>query len=77
MLEVILKADERSPIYNPALYIENWGDSKLLLKVNGEDMLGKGKSRIGYVNRLGRTDLIIWLEMTENVPVLISIVPKK
>lgn len=76
-LEVELAGDERSPVYNPALYIENRGDSKLLLKVNGEDMLGKGKSRTGYVNRLGRTDLVVWLEMVEKVPVRISIVPEK
>lgn len=76
-LEVVLNGNEGSPVYNPALYIENWGDSKFLLKVNGEIILAKGKSRVGYVNRLGSTDLIIWLEMMEKIPVRISIIPRK
>ena len=76
-LEVELAADEKSPAYNPALYIENWGNSKFLLRINGKDILKKDRYRFGYVDRLERTDLVIWLEMEARVPTKISLIPEK
>ena len=76
-LEVELIADEKSPVYNPALYIENWGDSKFLLRLNGNDTLKKDKYRVGYVDRLGTKDLVIWLGIEEKAPTKISLIPEK
>lgn len=76
-LEVELVADDKSPVYNPALYIENWGDTKFSLRINGKDILKKDRYRVGYVNKLGRTDLVIWLEMEGKASVRISLIPEK
>jgi len=76
-LEVELIPDEKSLVFNPALYIENWGNSKFLLRINGKDILNKNKYRVGYVDRLGTTDVVIWLGIEEKAPTKISLIPEK
>jgi hypothetical protein len=76
-LEVELKADEGSPVFNPAVYIENWGNSHFSLRINGKELINKKACRIGYVDRLGTTDLVIWLGIEENAPTTISLIPER
>ena len=72
-LELVPAAN--ATLYNPAIYIKNWGESKLLLK-SGQETLTRNKYRAGYVRRPERTDLVIWLKMEAKKPVKITVVPE-
>lgn len=62
-LDFSIQANEDSPLVNPAIIIENWGDSDFVFKIDGE-RIERGKNlRNGYLNGLYSTDLIIWLKM--------------
>lgn len=68
-LQLILEANESSPLYDPAIVVKDWGDANASLKVNGNPAtLGKD-FRIGHIHRLQGTDLVIWLRMTSTHPI--------
>jgi hypothetical protein len=59
--EMKVRANEDSPLVNPAFVVNNWGDSEVELKVNGRT-LERGKDfRFGHRDRLEGTDLIVWV----------------
>lgn len=67
---------ENSLIYNPAIYIENWGETRFSLKIRNET-LTREQYRAGYVRHPGRTDLVIWLKIEGKAPLNISVIPEK
>jgi hypothetical protein len=58
-----LKANEESPVVNPAFVVENWGNAGLELQVNGS-MVNQGKDfRYDLRESLDKRDLIVWLRL--------------
>jgi hypothetical protein len=58
-----LQASIDSPLVNPAFIIENWGNAKVQLKLDGQEV-GRGKDfRYGYRQAAAGNDLIIWLKL--------------
>jgi len=65
-LTFCLEASEDSPIVNPAFVIKNWGTAPVQLKIN-DQLIPQGKDfRVGYVNNLEGTDLVIWIKANSN-----------
>jgi len=62
-IDFTILANEEAPIVNPAIIIENWGESDIILKIDGVQMKRGSDLRYGYLYRLNTTDLIIWVQM--------------
>ncbi len=63
-----LDGSEHSPILNPAFVIKNWGTTPVQLKIN-DQLIPLGKNfRLGYVNHLDGTDLVLWVKTCSNQP---------
>jgi hypothetical protein len=73
-LEMKIRADDDSPLVNPAFVINNWGDSNAELKVNGQTLKCGKDFRFGHRDRLEATDLIVWVrhESQEDTAFVIS-----
>jgi len=75
-LNVRLEASEASPVFDPAIVVKNWGGEAARLKVNGKSVAWGKDYRYGLVQKLKRTDLVLWLRIQSNVPVKISLAPQ-
>jgi hypothetical protein len=62
-IEFAIHANEEAPLVNPAIIIENWGESDIIFKIDGEQMKRGSNLRYGYLDKLKTTDLIIWIQM--------------
>jgi hypothetical protein len=72
-ISVKVAASVDSPLYNPAILVENWGSGKASVTLNGRK-LSEGKDfRQGLVERLEGTNLIIWLNKISSNEVIIEV----
>lgn len=70
-----LNASANSPVLNPALIVKNWGNQPATLSIDGQNCLpGRNFRQSIRKGPLG-DDLIIWLRMEKEKPVLISVKP--
>jgi len=74
-LKMTLKANEESPIVNPAFVIENWGNADSGVEIDGRELRRDEFFRAGHEVRMEGSDLIIWLKMERKKPVDIVINP--
>jgi len=72
-ISAVVKASEESPVVNPALVIENWGEKDASLTVDGEKIECGKDFRQGHRRRLEGTDLIVWFKKESTKPVEITI----
>jgi hypothetical protein len=70
---VTLEATDQSPVYNPALIIENWGDRKVQVTCNGKALKEGSGFRQGLVEKLEGTTLVIWIAKETNRPCTVEI----
>jgi hypothetical protein len=62
-------------IVNPAFVVKDWGESDVVVKVNGE-RIERGKDyRAGYEETASGIDLVIWIEMKSTEQARFSISP--
>jgi len=60
-LEFSLQASHQLPVVNPAFVIEGWGGGRASLTLNGKP-LAEGKDfRVGHIERLEGTALVVWV----------------
>lgn len=59
-----IRANNESPLHNPAFIISNWGDSDISLQLNGKKMEKSSYFRYGHRFGLASADLIIWLQLS-------------
>ena len=74
-LEFQIDASVHSPIVNPVFVIENWGDIKAVLKIEGRVIKVGKRFRQGIYHRLHGSDLIVWLQMKSSKPIQLSFTP--
>jgi hypothetical protein len=67
-----MEASNHSPVVNPAFKIEGWGTSPVAVRVGGKPAT-KGDVEQGFIRKLGRTDLVLWLREWSTKPIGISI----
>jgi hypothetical protein len=73
--EFTLAGSTESPVINPALVIENWGEEAVRIEINGKPLVQGADCRIGKRDRLEGSDLIVWLKLQSDAPVRIRLVP--
>jgi hypothetical protein len=56
-------ANADSPLLNPAIVVENWGEATPSLVVNGKPVEWGKDARFGLVDTLDRSTLIVWLRL--------------
>ncbi len=68
-------ASEKSPLFNPAFIIKNWGESDAELKINGQTVKRGKDFRFGHSYRLKGSDLIVWVKIESREPVKFELIP--
>jgi hypothetical protein len=71
-IEFELRGNRENPICNPAFIIKNWAAEKASILVNGEKV---NDARIGIKHELEGNDLLVFLFLAKDKPVLITILP--
>ncbi|MCX7048533.1 MAG: LamG domain-containing protein [Candidatus Sumerlaeota bacterium] len=70
-----LPASESGPVFNPAFVIKGWGDASATLRV-GDKEIPRGKDfRFGHRRNMESTDLIVWLKLSSQQPVGLTLSP--
>lgn len=72
-VDFVLEASESSPVLNPAIVIEGWGESDPVLAIDGKLMADRTDFRFGHVNRIEGTDLVLWVRHQSTRPVRFTI----
>jgi hypothetical protein len=72
-LSIALAASPDSPVANPALVIQGWGESEATLKIDGRDIPRGRCFRYGHRRTLAGTDLIVWIKTAAEKPVRITV----
>lgn len=62
-LHLVFHASARSPLMDPALVVEGWGDAVPALTVNGKPVAWGKDARYGLVRKLEGTTLVVWLRL--------------
>ncbi len=66
-------ASTQSPVENLALVIDNWGEARLGLKLNGEKVKRGQAFRYGTRQLVDSTRLIVWIECQSTEPVTVEL----
>lgn len=72
-LNLTLQASGTSPVFDPAIVVENWQGTDVHLRVNGKSVAWGGDFRHGFVQRLESNDLVVWLRRTSTNPVQVTL----
>ena len=72
-LEVALAGSAESPVFNPALVIQGWGETEAALKVEGAEVPRGRNFRYGHRRTLDGTDLVVWIKTASEKPVRIAV----
>jgi hypothetical protein len=69
-LEFVLEANEKSPVHNPAVVVNDWQGGKASLFIDGEEVQVGKSFRQGIEYEVdGSTRLIIWVRKQSDKPV--------
>ncbi len=60
-LEFNVQASEKSPAVNPAFVIDGWGDGAASLRLNGKPVAEGRDFRVGHIDHLEGSSLVIWI----------------
>jgi len=71
-IEFTLDGTKESPVANPAIYIKNWNSDGAKVLVNGKPLRD---CRIGINRELGGKDLVVFLPVSTDKRVNVSILP--
>ncbi len=72
-LHIDIAASADSPLLNPCFVLENWGEAKPHLRVDGAERAWDSKARYGTVDTLEGMKLIIWIELKATEPTSIEL----
>ncbi|HWF91898.1 MAG TPA: hypothetical protein VN684_06420 [Terriglobales bacterium] len=76
-LEFKLQSSDGSATVNPAFVIDGWGDGNLSLKMNGKQMAEGKNLRVGHLDTLDGTTLIVWIQGQISSPASFSFTLKR
>jgi hypothetical protein len=60
-IQFILEASKKSPAVNPAFVIDGWGSGGASLTLNGKPRREGEDFRVGHIERLEGTSLVLWI----------------
>ncbi len=75
-LRIAVNASPSSPLFDPALLVKNWGEAEVQVQIDGRPAAQGKDLRIGHIEHLDRTDLIVWMRREETAPLQIELLPK-
>jgi hypothetical protein len=67
-LDVELAGSAASPVYNPAMVIQGWGEQEASLQIDGSKVPRGKNFRYGHRRTLAGTDLIVWVRSIAEKP---------
>jgi hypothetical protein len=73
-LHIVLQASNDSPLFDPAIIVENWGDGAPQLRLDGKSVSWNQTYRYGKIETLQGTNLVVWVELQSNRPTTIDLV---
>jgi hypothetical protein len=76
-LHATFEASDSSPLVNPAIVIRNWNDPIPRIKINGKDVSWGPEFRVGQVNTLEGTNLVIWMNLQTTNPTTVDFISGK
>lgn len=74
-LEFAVQASQKSPLLNPAFVIDGWGKAGASLKLNGKSVTEGKDYRVGHIDRLEGSSLVVWIRTTLTGPANLSFTP--
>jgi len=75
-LEFNIQAGEKSPVVNPAFVIDGWGREGAALRLNGK-LVTEGKDfRVGHIDRLEGSSLVVWIRAQLTAASQFSLTPQ-
>jgi hypothetical protein len=74
-LRLAFHASAGSPLLNPAVVVEGWGEAIPELRVNGKPVAWGKDARYGLVGRLEGSTLVVWLRMEAETETSIELSP--
>jgi hypothetical protein len=74
-VEFSLKATDKSPAVNPAFLIDGWGNSDVSLSMNGKAVKEGIDFRVGHIDRLEDTALVVWIRAQLTQPTKFTLAP--
>ena len=74
-LELNIQASEKLPAVNPAFVIDGWGRGGASLKLNGKEVTEGKDFRVGHIDRLEGSSLVVWIRAQLTGPSNISLTP--
>jgi hypothetical protein len=76
-LHATFEASDSSPLVNPAIVIRNWNDPIPRIKINGKDVSWGPEFRVGQVNTLEGTNLVISMNLQTTNPTTVGFISGK
>lgn len=76
-LKFRLEAGQDNPVLNPAFVVENWGHRGAAVRVNGREVQRGKDFRAGFIRRVNRYDLVVWMSLESKSPVSIELGPEE
>ncbi|HEY5499074.1 MAG TPA: hypothetical protein VIK20_01685, partial [Bacteroidales bacterium] len=74
-LQFTIQASDKSPVMNPAFVIDGWGECGASLNLNGKPV-GEGNDfRVGRIERLDGSSLVVWIQVQLTGPSTILLTP--
>jgi len=74
-LKFEIKADNDSPVVNPAFVIKNWGNKDVELKIDGREIKRGKDFRFGHSRHLKGSDLVVWIKAESTRPIKVKFSP--
>jgi len=70
-----VQASDKSPLVNPAFVVNGWGEKKVVLQLNGE-LVNEGKDfRVGYIDQVDTSSLVVWIRAHLTRPTHFALLP--
>jgi hypothetical protein len=76
-LDMHLQASGSSPAVNPAFVVDGWGHVGAALRLNGHALIEGKDFRMGYIDRLEGSSLVVWVHAQLTSAADISVVPEE
>jgi len=72
-IRVSIDCSKTSPLFNPAMVIEEWGEAVPEILLNGKRLKAGENFSFGHRKKLKSTSLILWIKLRSTKPLELQI----
>jgi hypothetical protein len=76
-LDLTFQASDDSPLVNPAVVIRNWSGKNVQIMIDGKAVAAGKDLRMGFVEKLDATDLVVFIQAQSNKPMKVRVAPAR